>query len=139
MLGFGLRPGCRLFPGRRELIDDHARAIRKLRDQFQFAAHCLYVAAECREQHIAAPLDPRDGVLSDAQAHRKLFLRSLARRSIFARRLIGIVASTWLRVLAMMVLLSLLCEWLQGCNVFVESSIRGRDQAFVKTLLIDPT
>jgi hypothetical protein len=32
----------------------------------------------------------------------------------------------------------LLCEWLQGSNVFVESSIRNRDQAFVKALLINP-
>jgi len=37
----------------------------------------------------------------------------------------------------MMVLLSLLCGWLQGCNVFVESSISGSNQAFVKALLID--
>ena len=49
MFGFGLRPGRRLFSCRCELVDNHSRSIRKLRDQLQLAAHCLYVPAECRE------------------------------------------------------------------------------------------
>jgi hypothetical protein len=38
----------------------------------------------------------------------------------------------------MMVLLSLLCDQLRG-RLFVESTIRGRDQALVIAFLIDPT
>jgi len=56
-------------------------------ESFHLAAHCFNVATQRCEQHIAAPRDARNGVLSDAQARGKVLLRSFGcPMQIFQRR-----------------------------------------------------
>ena len=59
---------------RRQMVNYLGWAIWELRHQFQLATHRLNVAAQRGQQHVAALLQARNGVLPDAQGDRQILL-----------------------------------------------------------------
>src|SRR3546814_8677 len=50
-----------------EMMDAHGRPLRQFHHEFQLAADCLHIAAECREIHIRLLLDLGDRRLLDVE------------------------------------------------------------------------
>jgi hypothetical protein len=70
---------------RGECLETHGRAVRELCQKLELAAHGFDIAAQRRQQHVAALLQARDGLLLVAKLARQADLCALERAAQVAQ------------------------------------------------------